>query len=102
MKLLGVETLLLSNAAGGMNRPFKVGELMVLTDHISLFIVESPAGSQCVDLGPRFSHDMSEPYDRAHLVQKWPRPWRPRLKIDLHEGVYAGVTGPTFETRGGI
>ncbi len=96
MKLLGVETLLLSNAAGGMNRAFKVGDLMIITDHISLFIVNPLLGSNCADLGPRFP-DMSEPYDK-NLVKK-AKAIAARLKIDLHEGVYAGVTGPTFETR---
>jgi purine-nucleoside phosphorylase len=96
MKLLGVETLLLSNAAGGMNRGFRVGDLMIITDHISLFIVNPLLGSNCIDLGPRFP-DMSEPYDK-NLIKK-AKAIAAGLKIGLHEGVYAGVTGPTFETR---
>jgi purine-nucleoside phosphorylase len=96
MKCLGVETLLLSNAAGGMNRGFRVGDLMIITDHISLFIVNPLLGANCIDLGPRFP-DMSEPYDKS-LIKK-AKTIAAKLKISLHEGVYAGVTGPTFETR---
>jgi purine-nucleoside phosphorylase len=93
MKFLGVETLLLSNAAGGMNRGFRVGDLMIITDHISLFVVNPLLGANCVDLGPRFP-DMSEPYDK-NLIKK-ARAIAARLKIELHEGVYVGVTGPRY------
>ena len=96
MKSLGVETLFLSNAAGGMNRSFKVGDLMIITDHISLFVANPLLGPNSIDLGPRFP-DMSEPYDKG-LIKK-AREIASGLKISLHEGVYAGVTGPTFETR---
>ena len=97
MKLLGVETLLLSNAAGGMNRAFRVGDLMAITDHISLFIVNPLLGPNDERLGPRFP-DMSEPYDKE-LIKK-AQVIAARLKVNLHEGVYAGVSqGPTFETR---
>ncbi len=68
MKCLGVETVLLSNAAGGMHRGFGVGDLMIITDHISLFIVNPLLGPNCVDLGPRFP-DMSEPYDKNLFKQ---------------------------------
>lgn len=96
MKLLGVETLLLSNAAGGMNRAFGVGDLMIINDHISLFTVNPLLGKNVDELGPRFP-DMSEPYDKT-LIKK-AKAIAARLYIPLHEGVYAGVTGPTFETR---
>ncbi len=96
MKFLGVETLLLSNAAGGMNPAFKVGDLMVITDHISLFVVNPLLGTNNGGLGPRFP-DMSEPYDKA-LIKK-AKAIAARMQVKLHEGVYAGVTGPTFETR---
>jgi purine-nucleoside phosphorylase len=96
MKFLGVETLLLSNAAGGMNRAFRVGDLMIIRDHISLFVVNPLLGRNEAELGPRFP-DMSEPYSRA-LIKK-AKDIAARLKISVHEGVYAGVTGPTFETR---
>ncbi|MDP4148644.1 MAG: purine-nucleoside phosphorylase [Bacteroidota bacterium] len=96
MKFLGVRTLLLSNAAGGMNPAFRVGDLMLITDHISLFIVNPLLGRNEEALGPRFP-DMSEPYDRT-LIEK-AKGIAAAMKIRLHQGVYAGVTGPTFETR---
>ena len=96
LKFLGVETLLLSNAAGGMNARFRVGDLMIIHDHISFFIVNPLLGRNESQLGPRFP-DMSEPYSKA-LIQK-AKAIAGRLHIQVHEGVYAGVTGPTFETR---
>ena len=96
LKFLGVETLLLSNAAGGMNRSFRVGDLMIINDHISLFTVNPLLGKNESSLGPRFP-DMSEPYDRG-LIRK-AKSIAVGLGIPVHEGVYAGVTGPTFETR---
>jgi purine-nucleoside phosphorylase len=96
MKYLGVKTLLVSNAAGGMNKKFRVGDLMIINDHISLFTVNPLLGKNEEELGPRFP-DMSEPYDKE-LIKKAKR-IAGRLGIDVHEGVYAGVTGPTFETR---
>ena len=96
MKYLGIETLLLSNAAGGMNAGFRVGDLMIINDHISFFVINPLLGKNESELGPRFP-DMSEPYDKT-LIQKV-KGIAARLKIPVHEGVYAGVTGPTFETR---
>ena len=96
MKFLGVETLLVSNAAGGMNPSFRVGDLMIIRDHISLFIVNPLLGKNEEELGPRFP-DMSEPYDKE-LIRR-AKAIAGRLDIEVHEGVYAGVTGPTFETR---
>lgn len=96
MKYLGIETLLLSNAAGGMNANFRVGDLMIINDHISLFVINPLLGKNESELGPRFP-DMSEPYDKT-LIQK-AKGIAAQLKIPVHEGVYAGVTGPTFETR---
>lgn len=96
MKFLGVETLLLSNAAGGMNKAFRVGDLMIINDHISMFTVNPLLGTNNTELGPRFP-DMSEPYSKE-LIKK-AKAIAAGLKIPVHEGVYAGVTGPTFETR---
>ncbi len=96
MKFLGIETLLISNAAGGMNAGFKVGDLMVITDHISFFAQNPLLGKNMDELGPRFP-DMSEPYNKG-LVQK-AKAIATKAGIDLKEGVYCGVTGPTFETR---
>lgn len=96
MKMLGVKTLLLSNAAGSVNPTYKVGDLMIIKDHISFFTVNPLLGQNEEELGTRFP-DMSEPYSReliskAHEIGK-------RLNYKLHEGIYTGVTGPTFETR---
>jgi purine-nucleoside phosphorylase len=96
MKFLGVDTVLLSNAAGGVNPGFKVGDLMIITDHISFATINPLLGPNDEHLGPRFP-DMSEPY-RKDLIQK-AREIARRLGITVKEGVYFGVTGPTFETR---
>jgi len=96
MKFLGVKTLLLSNAAGGMNPAFRVGDLMIITDHISFFTVNPLIGLNADHLGPRFP-DMSEPY-KKHLVKK-AKAIASAMGISVWEGIYAGVTGPTFETR---
>lgn len=96
LKFLGVETLLLSNAAGGMNKAFKVGDLMIIHDHISLFVMNPLLGKNESLLGPRFP-DMSEPYSKVLIARA--KEIAASLKIPVHEGVYAGVTGPTFETR---
>ncbi len=96
LKLLGIEQLLLSNAAGGVNPAFRVGDLMIIRDHISMAINNPLLGVNEDELGPRFP-DMSEPYSLRliGIVKKIGED----LKIDLHEGVYFGVTGPTFETK---
>jgi purine-nucleoside phosphorylase len=96
MKLLGVRALLLSNAAGGVNPAFKVGDLMIITDHVSFFTKNPLIGKNLSGLGTRFP-DMSEPY-KKELIQK-AREIGKRLNIQLREGVYFAVTGPTFETR---
>jgi purine-nucleoside phosphorylase len=96
LKFLGVETLLISNAAGGMNTGFRVGDLMIINDHISFFTINPLLGKNEPALGPRFP-DMSEPYNRA-LIRK-AKTIAAQQGIKVHEGVYAGVTGPTFETR---
>lgn len=96
MKFLGVKTLFLSNAAGGMNPSFKVGDLMIITDHISLFTVNPLIGPNAEIFGPRFP-DMSEPYKKK-LIQK-AKSIAEEKNIQVREGVYAGVTGPSFESR---
>lgn len=96
MKFLGVEHLFLSNAAGSVNPAYQVGDLMVLKDHISFFTPNPLLGKNDSDLGPRFP-DMSEPYDKQ-LIQKAMAIGREK-GIRVFEGVYAAVTGPTFETR---
>jgi purine-nucleoside phosphorylase len=96
MRWLGVETLFISNAAGGMNSSFKVGDLMAINDHISLFTINPLIGKNVEAFGPRFP-DMSEPYSKSLIQQA--RRIAAGSGIDLKEGVYCGVTGPTFETR---
>lgn len=96
MKFLGIKHLLISNAAGGVNPKFKVGDLMLITDHISLSIVNPLIGKNHGELGPRFP-DMSEPYSKA--LQQKVKTIAAGLKVPLQQGVYFGVTGPTFETR---
>jgi purine-nucleoside phosphorylase len=96
MKFLGIKTLLISNAAGGTNTSFKVGDLMIINDHISFFTVNPLLGANDELLGPRFP-DMSEPYNRALIIKA--KAVANRLNIPVKEGVYTGVTGPTFETR---
>lgn len=95
MKNIGVDTLLISNASGGMNPAFEVGDLMILTDHIYLQPEHPLRGKNHEELGPRFPN-MNHAYD-PELVKKG-------LQIALdnditcHTGVYVGVQGPTFET----
>ncbi|MBA4167087.1 MAG: purine-nucleoside phosphorylase [Chitinophagaceae bacterium] len=96
MKMLGIETLLLSNAAGGVNASFKVGDLMIINDHISMSVINPLIGKNEDGLGPRFP-DMSEPYSKE-LIKK-AQAIGGELGIPLQQGVYFGVTGPTFETH---
>jgi purine-nucleoside phosphorylase len=96
MKQLGIGHLLLSNAAGGVNPAFKVGDLMIITDHISFSTINPLIGKNFSELGPRFP-DMSEPYTKE--IIKKAKAIAGALQIKVQEGVYFGVTGPTFETR---
>lgn len=96
MKLLGINALFLSNAAGGVNPDFKVGDLMIITDHVSFFTRNPLIGKNISHFGPRFP-DMSEPYNKQMIQQA--KNIAKKLGIALREGVYYGVTGPTFETR---
>lgn len=96
MKFLGVETLLISNAAGGTNTDFQVGDLMIIRDHISFFTHNPLLGKNEEIFGTRFP-DMSEPYSKR--LQSIAREVADELKIPLKDGVYLGVTGPSFETR---
>ena len=95
MKELGVKTLFVSNAAGGMNPDFKVGDLMIITDHINLFPDHPLRGKNYAELGPRFPA-MNEAYSRR-LIEK-AREIAKNENIRLMEGVYVGTQGPTFET----
>lgn len=96
MKALGVGTLLISNAAGGMNPRFARGDLMVITDHINLLGGNPLIGPNDETLGPRFP-DMSEPYDRG--LQRLADEVALVLKVRLQRGVFVAVPGPNLETR---
>ena len=91
---LGIETLFVSNASGGMNSDFKIGDLMVINDHINFF-PEHPLHGKNFPTGPRFP-DMHEAYDRE-LIAKADEIAKGK-GIQLMHGVYMGVQGPTFET----
>ncbi len=96
LKYLGIETLLISNAAGGINTAFHVGDIMIIKDHISLLTLNPLIGKNEKTFGPRFP-DMSEPY-KKYLITKAKNIAKEK-NIELKEGVYVCVTGPTFETR---
>jgi len=96
MKMLGIHTVLISNAAGGVNPNFKVGDLMIIKDHISFFTVNPLLGDNEELIGTRFP-DMSEPYSKI-LIER-AKEIGERLGYNLKEGIYTGVTGPSFETR---
>lgn len=96
MKALGVHTLLISNAAGGMNLAYEAGDIMILDDHINLFPEHPLRGPNDERLGPRFP-DMSEPYDLQLIATV--KTIAQEKNIPVHVGVYAGLQGPTFETK---
>jgi purine-nucleoside phosphorylase len=96
LKWLGVETLVISNAAGGVNPSYRVGDLMIIRDHISLFSHNPLIGKNEPVLGKRFP-DMSEPYKKEliHLAESLAK----RQGTEVRLGVYCSVTGPSFETH---
>lgn len=96
LKMLGVKQLFISNAAGGVHPDFNVGDLMLIKDHISFAIVNPLIGPNNEEWGPRFP-DMSEPYSKTLIEKGYSA--ASKLGYTLKEGVYFGVTGPTFETR---
>ncbi|OFY93982.1 MAG: purine-nucleoside phosphorylase [Bacteroidetes bacterium RIFCSPLOWO2_12_FULL_31_6] len=95
MKALGIVNLFLSNASGGVNSTFDIGDIMLITDHINLLPDNPLRGKNIDELGPRFP-DMSEPYSKElnemvlHIANQ--------NNIKLQQGVYAIISGPTFET----
>lgn len=96
MKFLGVKTLLVSNACGGMNPIYRRGDVMLMLDHINLLGDNPLIGPNDDKLGPRFP-DMSEPYDLKliELAEKVAL----ENKIKVHKGVYVAVAGPNLETK---
>jgi purine-nucleoside phosphorylase len=95
MKFLGVKKLLVSNAAGGMNANFEVGDIMIIKDHINLFPTNPLIGKNYDELGPRFP-DMSKPYD-LQIIETVENVAK-KNNIKVQKGIYVGVSGPTFET----
>ena len=95
MKEIGVKTLFVSNAAGGMNKEFKVGDIMIITDHINLFPENPLRGRNYNELGPRFPA-MTEAY--SHELIKMADDIAAAKGIRVMHGVYVGTSGPTFET----
>ena len=95
MKALGVETLFVSNAAGGMNKEFRVGDVMIIADHINLFPENPLRGKNYEELGPRFPA-MTEAY--SHELIALADKIAAEDNIRLMHGVYVGTPGPTFET----
>lgn len=96
MRQLGVDTLLVSNAAGGMNPLFRRGDLMLLTDHINLQGMNPLTGPNADEWGPRFP-DMSKPYDKG--LRDIAEQAALDRAIRLQQGVYVAVEGPNLETR---
>jgi purine-nucleoside phosphorylase len=96
MKFLGVENLLISNAAGALNHLFRKGEVMIMTDHINLLGDNPLIGPNDDDLGPRFP-DMSEPYSKKLIALAEQAALD--LKIRVQKGVYVAMQGPNLETR---
>jgi len=91
---LGIKNLIVSNAAGGINYDFRIGDLMIIDDHINL--MPNPlVGQNVEELGPRFP-DMTRAYDRRLIALA--ETIGGEMNIPLHKGVYVGGTGPTFET----
>lgn len=94
MRELGIKTLFVSNAAGGMNPDFEIGDLMVITDHINFF-PEHPLRGKNIEYGPRFP-DMSEAYNKE-LIRKADL-IAAEKGIKVQHGIYIGTQGPTYET----
>lgn len=94
MKLLGIKNLFVSNAAGGVNLDYKVGDLMIITDHLN-FLPNPLIGPNLDEFGPRFP-DMTRPYDKKLIAKA--EEIGEELGLKLHKGVYYAGTGPTYET----
>ncbi|MFV5684388.1 purine-nucleoside phosphorylase [Flavobacterium sp. GB2R13] len=95
MKFLGIEKLIVSNASGGVNQNYNVGSIVLITDHINMTPEHPLRGKNDERFGPRFVN-MSEPYSRKMIAKA--QELAQELNITVHEGIYLGLQGPTFET----
>ena len=95
MKLLGINRLIVTNAAGGVNKNWKPGDLMIIKDHINFTGVSPLVGKNLDMFGPRFP-DMSEPYNQEAI--QWTKDAAKDLDINIREGVYLFNSGPAYET----
>lgn len=95
MKALGMNDLVVSNASGGVNPDYEIGDLMILNDHINLFPTNPLIGTNYPELGPRFP-DMSETYDKELIAKA--KKIAAANGIKVQEGIYAGLSGPCLET----
>jgi purine-nucleoside phosphorylase len=95
MKFLGIEKLVVSNASGGVNPNYKVGSIVMITDHINMTPEHPLRGKNDERFGPRFVN-MSEPYSRKMIAKA--TEIAKELNIEVQEGIYLGLQGPTFET----
>jgi purine-nucleoside phosphorylase len=95
MKYLGIEKLIVSNASGGVNPNYEVGSIVLITDHINMAPEHPLRGKNDERFGPRFVN-MSEPYSRKMIAKA--TELAQELNVKVHEGIYLGLQGPTFET----
>ncbi len=95
MKLLGIEKIIISNASGAVNPDYNIGDLMIITDHINMFPENPLRGKNYEEFGPRFP-DMSETYSKKLILKA--EKIAADNNIDVRKGIYAGLSGPTFET----
>jgi purine-nucleoside phosphorylase len=95
MKMLGIQKLFVSNASGGVNPKFEIGDLMIINDHINFFPSNPLIGKNLPEFGPRFP-DMSEAYNKDLILKA--KKVAADNNIKVQEGVYLGLSGPTFET----
>ncbi len=95
MKFLGIEKLIVSNASGGVNPSYEVGSVVMITDHINMMPEHPLRGKNDERFGPRFVN-MSEPYSRKMIAKA--TELAKELNIEVHEGIYLGLQGPTYET----
>lgn len=95
MKFMGIDTLIVSNASGGLNPDYVVGDIMIINDHINMFGTNPLIGKNNDSLGPRFP-DMSQTYNHELIASALTI--AQKHKITVKQGVYVGTSGPTFET----